>query len=1056
MAQRFLADLHIHSHHSVATSKDLDPEHLDLWARIKGLTVIGTGDFTHPGWLEELRSKLEPAEHGLFRLRQELEIHDGLAAGSAVRPVRFLLSAEVSTIYKKAGKGRKVHHLILAPDFGTATKIQQVLARIGNINSDGRPILGLDSRDLLEIALEASEDIVFIPAHIWTPWFSALGDKGGFDSIEDCYADLADHIHAIETGLSSDPAMNWRCSRLDRYNIVSNSDAHNPENLGREANIFNCDLSYQAISEAIATGHGLEGTIEFFPQEGKYHYDGHRRCGICWHPRQTLANNGICPVCNRPVTIGVMHRVVQLADRPDGIRPQGRPPYWSIIPLKEILGQIMQTGPGSKKVSEAYHYLVGRCGSELGILLDEEIESIRSIAGPALAKAIEDMRKGRIQIQEGFDGQYGTITVFGEQQRLELARQGLLFSEPIYKAPLSQQIQDPYTDKQTSQPLLVRQPLPTERPAGPQDPMRGLDRRQLEAASHMQGPALVIAGPGTGKTRVLTCRIARLITAHAIPPQQILAVTFTRKAAEQMRDRLSTMIPQELVDEVTICTFHRLGLRILKEQRSETRFVIDKADKEQILARIGCKHDLVASVAERIAKAKQQLVLPDDLADQELADIYRRYQRLLESKGLLDLEDLLLQPAIILKNDAEISRHYRQIFQWVLVDEYQDVNYAQYMLLRLLCPDDQANIYAIGDPNQAIYGFRGADVRFIRQFTEDYPSAKIYQLATSYRCSDPILKASCQVLGSRSVLQGLPSQIKIQLVQHPTENAEAEFVARTIERMIGGLRFFSIDSQISNGDGATDTQTLTDFAILCRTFAQMPVIEKALQDHCIPYQVVGGEPFFETGPTRVVLDRLRLAVWPDHPWLIERLKDNPTVLSIDQISPAEPAWEAISRIVEAAFGSADQQAQLKELVDWARQLNQSVEDLVRHIQLAQPQDLYDHKAQKVTLMTLHASKGLEFGCVFIVGCEDGIIPYRPFEGMQTDIDEEGRLLYVGMTRARQWLYLTWAQSRVLYGKTLNLPRSPFLAAIQEALTEQRIATLPTRSRTHSRQLSLFD
>ncbi len=413
---KFIADFHIHSHFSIATSKILVPEYLDYWARLKGITVVGTGDFTHPGWINELKKKLEPAESGLFKLRKKYLIKsESSAAYSSKSKVRFILTSEISSIYKKNEKTRKVHNLIFAPDFNTVDRIQQALTRIGgNITSDGRPILGLDSRDLLEIALHASEDIFFVPAHIWTPWFSALGAKSGFDTIEECYDDLAKYIYAVETGLSSDPAMNWACSFLDKYTLISNSDAHSPEKLGREANILNTELSYNSITKVLKTGNPKQflGTIEFFPQEGKYHYDGHRKCNILWNPVETLRNNMICPVCNREVTVGVINRVVQLSDRENIKERKNRHPYYSTIPLKEILSEINSVGPNSKKINSIYFSLLEKIGTEFDILLHLPIEDIRRKGDEILAEAIQRMRNREVFINEGYDGEFGKIKVF--------------------------------------------------------------------------------------------------------------------------------------------------------------------------------------------------------------------------------------------------------------------------------------------------------------------------------------------------------------------------------------------------------------------------------------------------------------------------------------------------------------------------------------------------------------------------------------------------------------------------------------------------------------------
>ena len=338
---KFIGDLHIHSHYSLATSKKLEPEYLEYWGRVKGIKVIGTGDFTHPGWIKELKEKLVPAEDGLFKLKDGYKIEQkGMLPKAPDSEIRFMLTAEISNIYKRGEKTRKIHNVVFAPNFDAVEKIQQSLINIGgNITSDGRPILGLDARDLLEIVMEASEDCFFVPAHIWTPWFSALGDKSGFNSIKECYRDLADHIYAVETGLSTDAPMHWMCSFLDDYTLISNSDAHSPQKLGRNANLFDTDLSYSSICQAIASGDPDKflGTIDLYPQEGKYHYDGHRKCGIRWNPVETLKHNKICPKCGKPVTIGVMNRVVELSDRTDLEERPNRLPFHSIIPLKEIL-----------------------------------------------------------------------------------------------------------------------------------------------------------------------------------------------------------------------------------------------------------------------------------------------------------------------------------------------------------------------------------------------------------------------------------------------------------------------------------------------------------------------------------------------------------------------------------------------------------------------------------------------------------------------------------------------------------------------------------------------
>lgn len=412
---KFIGDFHIHSHYSLATSKELNPEFLDYWARIKGIKVVGTGDFTHPKWVKELEEKLIPAEEGLFKLKKELRKElDFIDSNYSDNDTRFVLSAEISCIYKKNGVVRKVHNIILAPDFETVKKIQEKLLKNNfNISSDGRPIIGMDSKNLLELCLEASDSIFFIPAHIWTPWFSVLGDKSGFNTIEECYEDLSNHIYAVEMGLSSDPPMNWSVSFLDKLTLMANSDAHSPEKLGRNANIFNTGLSYKEITNVLKTGNPKKflGTINFFPQEGKYHYDGHRKCNICWDPIDTVKNKYVCPVCGSKIIVGVLNRVAQLSDREDIMERKIRHPFYSVIPLKEIIAELINKKETTKQVATIYNSLLKQGGSEFNILLNLSLEELDKFGFPDLALAIERMRKREVFIREGFDGEYGKIKI---------------------------------------------------------------------------------------------------------------------------------------------------------------------------------------------------------------------------------------------------------------------------------------------------------------------------------------------------------------------------------------------------------------------------------------------------------------------------------------------------------------------------------------------------------------------------------------------------------------------------------------------------------------------
>jgi DNA helicase-2/ATP-dependent DNA helicase PcrA len=423
---KFIADLHVHSKHSRATAKNLDLENLYIAGQLKGITVLGTGDVTHPVWFSEIKEKLVPAEAGLFKLREDsARVCNSFIPEKCQGIIRFVLVSEISSIYKKNGKTRKNHNLVFFPDIESVEKFNKTLDKTGNIKSDGRPILGLDARNLLEISLEISSDSFLVPAHIWTPWFSMLGSKSGFDSIQECFEDLTPQIFAVETGLSSDPEMNWRVKNLDGLTLISNSDAHSPMKLGREASIFNTDLSYVHIKNAIKTGDPelFLGTFEFFPEEGKYHIDGHRKCHHRSWPTYTIQTEGICPVCSKPMTLGVLYRVEQLAGRPLGAHPEKYHPFHHIIPLNEILSELLGVGPNTKKVNKVFNELLNSKGPELKILHDLPIKSLYHGEVPLLGEAIKRVRNKDIHVFPGYDGEFGRIQVFTAQEKERMRRQ---------------------------------------------------------------------------------------------------------------------------------------------------------------------------------------------------------------------------------------------------------------------------------------------------------------------------------------------------------------------------------------------------------------------------------------------------------------------------------------------------------------------------------------------------------------------------------------------------------------------------------------------------------
>ena len=412
---RFIADFHIHSKFSRATSKEMEVETLARWAKKKGIALLGTGDFTHPTYFAELRSKLEPLGNGLLKLKK------------GEHGVQYILTTEVSNIYTQDGRVRRIHTLIFAPSFEVVEAIRSKLGNLGKLSSDGRPIFSFSARELAKMVLDISLDCLIIPAHAWTPWFSIFGANSGFDSIEECFGDLSPHICAIETGLSSDPEMNWRLSVLDSLTLLSNSDAHSPNRLGREANVFDGPLDYREIAETIRKKDRkkLLFTIEFFPEEGKYHYDGHRQCGVIFSPTQTRANQNLCPNCHKKLTIGVMHRVEELADRGEGFIPKNAIPSIHLIPLEEIIAEALGARVGTKTVETEYERLIERGGSEFRILLDASPDELTAFVPPSILDGIVRMRQGKVSIIPGHDGVYGKISLFPERKGGEEAKEQL-------------------------------------------------------------------------------------------------------------------------------------------------------------------------------------------------------------------------------------------------------------------------------------------------------------------------------------------------------------------------------------------------------------------------------------------------------------------------------------------------------------------------------------------------------------------------------------------------------------------------------------------------------
>ena len=1122
---RFVLDIHLHSSHSRATSRDLTPENLHRWSALKGLTVVGTGDFTHPAWIEELKTKLSPAEEGLYRLKPAYRtpVEKDLPA-SCRGEVRFLLSVEISSIYKKNGRTRKVHNLVLMPDFTSVERLNRRLGEIGNLKSDGRPILGLDSRDLVEIALEACPEALFIPAHIWTPHFAMFGANSGFDSFEECFEDMMPHIFAVETGLSSDPPMNWRLSVLDNFAIVSNSDAHSPPKLAREATCFDTDLSYPAIRSALKGRDPARftGTLEFYPEEGKYHCDGHRACGVRWRPAETRAAGGACSVCGRPVTVGVLHRVEALADRPEGARPEAARPYENLIPLTEIIASAKGIGPVSQKAQETYYALLHALGPELKVLREAPVEEIDRCGGPLVAEGVRRMRAGEVEIAPGFDGEYGRIRVFREGEREQVAGQGDMFGRRKGTAENAKGAKKGRGEGEQPSPRLASLGFPSPtcgrgvannvsqgeglicdpRPVtqdsglriGGQEERGGtvLTPEQEAAVRAEEGPVVVAAGPGTGKTLVLTLRAVRLIREHGVPAQAIMAVTFTNRAAHEMLRRVRDMLPELREVGVRVGTFHRMALDLLREHGGgEERTLIDEIEARSIVEAVlreGKYQIRLSDACDAISRAKGGNTLRDALqGSSEVGSMMREYQNRLRMLRLRDYDDILLDAVALLESDAGVLEEVRRVH--LMVDEFQDVNAVQYRFVRLIAGAGR-NLFVIGDPDQAIYGFRGADPRHFRQLLEDFPGARLIRLEVNHRSTGAILGAAHAVIEAEPGRLGLALRatretgVRVRLLAVESDVAEGIAVAQEIVRQVGGTDLIGASSRTGRSFG--------DFAVLFRTGRQADAVEACLQKEGLPCRVVGQKGFLDAAPVRDALTFLRCALRPEDDYrllcALRSFGPGAGALKAAQARQAEAGGalvdalrsvsqsrggegvrgflEAVERFHDLARTGRPEQVVgawreafgVSEDPDVGRLLEvcgryDTVEEMMRDVLLGQEADCERWgraalRGEAVTLMTLHAAKGLEFPVVFIVGAEDGLIPFR-----DADLSEERRLLYVGITRGRDEVILTAVRRRVRYGRQVACEVSPFLRDLCGSLIEVEQQT--RRPRRGEEQLSLF-
>jgi len=1110
----FAADLHIHSRYSRATSKGLTVRSLAAWAETKGIGVLGTGDCTHPGWLDEIGRELVEDGSGLLRLRDASGLaaeipglaaqlasqlggqHAGELGGHLAGSARFMLQGEISSIYKRGGKVRKVHNLVYLPTLEAARSLNQKLSQVGNLASDGRPILGLDSRILLELVLQTHPEAFLVPAHIWTPWFSLFGSMSGFDSVEECYGDLTEHIFAMETGLSSDPGMNWTLSALDRYRMVSNSDAHSGEKLAREANLFRGQASFSGIRAALRahqTGVAGDceflGTVEFFPEEGKYHMDGHRKCNWSMEPGETVANRGLCPVCGKPATLGVLHRVLALADRPEPVQPVGQPGFDSLIPLKEVLSEVLDVGSGSKKVAQEYFRLIATLGPELFILREAQLTDIRR-ASPVLAEAVERMRAGKVLRKSGYDGEFGVITVFTPEERAEMRHGGRLVAGQAPRgrrrtAPAKAPSPQPEADS-------ADDPEPPAQAATAATRPDGLNQAQAAAVYAEPGPTLVLAGPGTGKTHTLIRRVERLL-ADGVPADALAVVTFTRRAAGELTERLAALrgpgAPLPLTD-----TLHALALALWTMRRGQPPVLLSE-DAAKKLFLESLPEDL--GRAERTALFRRFSLARESLAplDGPMADMAAKAQaevaELKAARNLADFTDLI---EFLLE---EVRRPgFTPPFTHLLVDEIQDLSTLQLEAVLGLAGASRdgggheakdgakdgdgrgaggEGFFAIGDPNQSIYGFRGAAGNVRQRLEQRWPDLAVQALAENYRSGQGILDAA------QAVLSGLPTPgaqpgpqalrarsgaaCLVELVQAPSARFEAQLIAERARKLLGGTSLTLLDAdgpQLAPGD----------IAVLVRFRGLINPLKAALEQAGLPCSAPEAEVFWEEprvaailrvaeklfglpaptspdnqdspeGPDGGAAEEQALAVNLPEFLLIQGPRVLPPALResppFDRFFWEGPAFRDLCLEFDAHHGWVG-------LLDWVR-LQAGLAELRQ-------------AAQKVRIMTLHAAKGLEFEAVFLPALEEGILPFaRALEEGGAEalapevLAEERRLLYVGMTRAKSSLCLSYALERTLYGRTSAQRPSRLLDVLPLANVRRR--QVVEKQKTRQTHLSLF-
>ncbi len=1078
----FIADLHIHSKFSRATSKFADIPNLYKFAKIKGINVLGTGDFTHPGWFQEIKKHLVPDGTGLFDVTPELQQKtDSEIPYLKNITVKSILSVEISSIYKKNDKVRKIHNVIIMPDIESVEKFNKKLDKIGNIKSDGRPILGLDSRNLLEIALETNPHVIFIPAHIWTPWFSLFGAKSGFDTIEECFEDLTGNIFALETGLSSDPPMNWRLSALDRFNLVSNSDAHSPGNLAREANLFNTALSYEHIYNALKNKSSDEflGTLEFFPEEGKYHLDGHRNCGVRLTPKEAIKNNLICPVCGKPITIGVSHRVEELADRDENPTLPDAKDFKSLIPLKEIIADASGTSKTTKKVEAIYNGLISKLGNELDILLNIPVSDIKTVSSEIIAEGIKRVRNREVEVLAGFDGQYGEIKIFSENERTKNAAQILLLSNNFQgKQPgkIKKKEKKRITPDIEISPINIIDDI-----SEPE-----INKIQNNAVENNIYPEIVIAGPGTGKTFTLINKIKYLITKKKYQPYNILAITFTNKAANEIAER-AVDEKNNFYKGIRVGTFHSIAYDIIKKNKIPFE-IFDEQDSLLILKDVIKNLGVQGKSRQWLHKINLIKSTLSNIEDETLKKVFDLYTAKLKEYNGMDYDDIILYALKLFSQNSEIRKKYKEIFKFILVDEFQDINYLEYKFVLSLSKNGK-NLFVIGDPDQSIYEFRGADANLLFKLQKEFTDSKTFILKNNYRNPPKILQAALNVISPVSKTINSTDSLyttnnlktKINIIRIPTELSAGIQTAKLISSLTGGSSMVQAD-MFSNQN---KSYSFEDIAVLVRLTSQLPILEETLITEGIPYKIIGAKSFLESPNLKAIINFLRIIVEEFNIFRFIQIINAPLFKLEDKLKKTllteknykfviktiieESKNENLTALMELYYELShltidDSTDKFFYEIDFPDIQNieklktlgfqfKTIRDFLNNLFLGEEQDIeYDmnKKTESVSLITMHSAKGLEFPIVILFEVNEGIIP---FTEKNSNINEERRLFYVAMTRAQEKLFFIIPDNINRYGEKIESSISRFIADIRPEL--MNIKKIELKKKEKENQLSLW-